>query len=263
MRHSSIALLALLVSAGVLNAQQAAPQGPTAGTPEQFAAHLAAWEREMAGVKSLSAECKHTEVNRVRNDRVEWSGFVKVMKSDTGGGKVDKLISVYLEQKGNPSAFEKFVSTGDLLYQFSWRERLIYVRKLGKAADDTIIDTLFQMKADAMKKRYDMTLVYPQGRDDPNYIYFDIKPRQEADKAEFQRARLVLIRRNYLPAQLWFEEPNGNYHTWDLSKVAANDPGVKAADFVAPEKPAGWQIKEIKPKDSDNPPRVYRPAGPG
>ena len=89
-----------------------------------------------------------------------------------------------------------------------------------------------------------MTLAMP---DDPNYVFLDMKPKMEADKAEFQhRPLLVLYKKNYLPAQLWFEEPNGNYHTWDLTKVTANDPAVKPAEFVAPEKPDKWEIKEVK-----------------
>jgi TIGR03009 family protein len=197
----------------------------------------------------------------VRNNRVEKFGFARVMKRDAGENKFDKLISVYLAEKDNPNAFLKFICTGDLLYEFSPREKTIYYRKLRQASGDSIIDNLFQLKADAMKKRYDMTLVYPQGRDDPNYVYFDIKPKTETDKDEFSRARLVLIKKNYLPAQLWFEEKNGNTYTWDLTKVTANDPAVKATEFVAPEKPAGWEIKEAK-GEANSRPTVVRPKGP-
>jgi hypothetical protein len=101
-----------------------------------------------------------------------------------------------------------------------------------------------------------MTLVSP---DDPNYIYFDLKPKLDADKTEFQRARLVLYKKNYLPAQLWFEEPNGNHHTWELTKVTPNDPAVKPAEFVAPDKPADWKIQEVKDTESGGEkPRVIR-----
>jgi len=239
-------------------AQQAAPPQDPVGTPEQLNAHLTQWEREMNAVKSLSAECKRIDVNRVINNRVELSGLVKCMKVDAGGGRVDKLAFLQLGEKDKPDPVEKYICTGELLYRFSPRERILYVHKLpGQVSDDNFIAFLFQMKAEAMKKRYDLTLVRP---DDPNYIYFDIKPRLEADKVEFQRARLVLFKRNYLPAQLWFEEPNGNHHTWELSKVTANDPAVKATDFVAPEKPKDWTIKEVKAAETENRPRVIRPA---
>jgi TIGR03009 family protein len=253
MRTLSAALLAVLTFAAAAAAQQPAP--PRTGTPEQLAATLAQWEREMAAVKSLSAECKRTDVNRVANNRSEVVGVVKCLKVESQG-KVDKLALLQLGPKDNPNNFsEKYICTGALLYRFAPAQQTIFVHKLrGGAADDNFLDNLFQFKAESMKKRYDMTLVMP---DDPNYIYFDLRPKVDADKAEFQRARLVLYRKNFLPAQLWFEEPNGNHHTWELTKVTANDPAVKPAEFVAPEKPKGWEIKEVKETEADGP-RVIR-----
>jgi TIGR03009 family protein len=257
MRHYSVALLGVLAFAAGVFAQQAPPE--SVGTPEQLNDRLTNWEREMAAVKSLSAECKRIDVNRVINNRVELSGYIKCLKVDGGSGKVDKLASLELREKDKPEPVEKYICTGELLYRFSPRERILYVHKLpGQMSDENILALFFQLKAEAMKKRYDLTLVKP---DDPNYVYLDIKPLREADKVEFQRARLVLFKRNYLPAQLWFEEPNGNHHTWELSKVLANDPAVKAVDFIAPEKPKGWEIKEVK-AETENPPRVVRPAPP-
>jgi TIGR03009 family protein len=266
MRHYSFALVGLLALGGAAFAQQKAPPPPTAGTPEQLNAHLAKWETEMSAVKSISAECSRTDVNRVRNVTTQLTGEVKCLKVEAPGGKVDKLALLRLVPKDNPEAYEKFICTGELLYQFSPREKTIYVHKLaGQVSDDNFLGFLFQMKAEALKKRYDLTLVFPKGPDDPtlqHYVYIDIKPRLEADKADFQRARLVLFKASYLPAQLWFEEPNGNHHTWELSKVKANDPGVKPAEFVAPEKPAGWQVKEVKRSETESRPRVIRPSGP-
>jgi TIGR03009 family protein len=256
MRYLSVALLGALTFAAAVPAQQPAPKPPPTGTPEQLAATLAQWEREMAPVKSLSADCKRIDVNRVRNDKVEVTGFVKCLKVEAAG-RVDKLALLQLGPKDNPAAFtEKYICTGSVLYRFAPAQKTIYVHKLsGQASNDNFLDFLFQLKADTMKKRYDMTLAMP---DDPNYIFIDLKPKMEADKAEFQRARLVLYKKNYLPAQLWFEEPNGNYHTWDLTKVTANDPAVKPAEFVAPEKPDKWEIKEVKETGAAEQPRTIR-----
>jgi TIGR03009 family protein len=257
MRHYSVALLGVLAFAAATPAQQAAPQGRATGTAEELNGHLAQWEREMTGVKSLSAQLKRTDVNLVRNNRSELAGEVRCLKVEATGGKVDKLAMLRLGPKENPT--EKYICTGDLLYRFSPSDKTIYIHRLrGQVSDDSFLDFLFQFKADSMKKRYDLTLSRP---DDPNYIYLDIKPHLEADKAEFQRARLVLFKRNYLPAQLWFEEPNGNQHNWDLSQVKANDPDVKRTEFVAPEKPDGWSIKEAKAAETEARPRVIRPSG--
>lgn len=260
MRYLTAALIGLLTFALAAPAQRPAPKPPPTGTPEQLTARLAQWEREMSFVKSLSADCKRTDVNRVRNDMVEVTGFVKCLKVEAGG-KVQKLAYLQLGPKANPAAFtEKYIFTGTLLYRFAPAQKTIYVHKLGdKAADNSFLDFLFQLKAATMMKRFDLTLVSP---DDPNYIFFDLKPKLEADKAEFRRARLVLYKKNYLPAQLWFEEPNGNYHTWELTRVTANDPSVKPAEFTAPAKPDKWEIKEVKDTETEARPRVIRPKNP-
>jgi TIGR03009 family protein len=258
MRHTSLALLALLAAASTTLAQQGSP--PPTGTPEQLNEQLGRWEKEMAATKSISARCSRTDVNRVRNENRILSGYVKCMKADAGNGKTEKLAVLHLAEKDKPESFEKFVCTGSLAYWFAPQEKAIYVKRLGgKMGEDNFLNFLFEMKADALKKRYDMTLIRP---DDPNYIYIEIKPRQEADKVEFQRARLVLFKATCLPCQLWFEEPNGNHHTWDMSEIKVNDAGVKPADFVAPEKPAGWQIKEAKDKEPESKPAVIRPSRP-
>jgi TIGR03009 family protein len=258
MRHISLALVGLLTIAAGAFAQGGTPPAAT-GTPEQLNEQLTRWEKEMTLVKSLSARCSRTDVNRVRNENRVLSGYVKCMKVDAGGGKVDKLALLYLAEKDKPDSFEKFICTGNLAYWFAPQEKAIYVKRLGtKLGEDSFLSFLFEMKAEGLRKRFDMTLVRPE---DPNYIYIEIKPRLEADKVEFQRARLVLFKRDCLPAQLWFEEPNGNHHTWDMADPKVNDAQtVKPADFVAPEKPAGWQIKEAKEPESK--PAVIRPARP-
>jgi TIGR03009 family protein len=262
MRHYSVALLGLLTFGAGAFAQQAAQPQPAVGTAEQLDAHLARWEKEMTAVQGLSAEISRTDVNKVQNVNTQLSGFVKCLKVDAGGGKVDKLAALYLAQKDNANAFERFICTGSLLYQFSPRDKTIYVHKLtNQVSDDNFLGFLFQLKADALKKRYDLTLVFPEGKDDPNYVYIEIRPRLEQDKADFERAQLVLLKSNYLPAQLFFQEPNKNQHWWFLTKVKANDPQVKPVDFVAPAKPDGWQIKEAKASETEARPRVVRPAG--
>jgi TIGR03009 family protein len=259
MRHYSLALLGLLALAAGAFAQQGA-QPPPVGTPEQLNERLAGWEKAMIDVRSILAKVSRTDVNKVRGQNTVKSGEVRCLKVDAGNGKVDKLALLYLAEKDDPKSYEKYICTGDLLYSFSPREQTLYVRKLpNKLTDDSFLGFLFEMKAEALKKRFDMTLVRP---DDPNYVYIDIKPRLEADKAEFERARLVLFRRDFLPAQLWFQEPTtGVHHTWDLSELKINDPGVKATDFVAPEKPAGWKVEEVKDKQPEPPPRVIRQNG--
>jgi hypothetical protein len=90
--------------------------------------------------------------------------------------------------------------------------------KPGQVADDNFLSFLFGMRAAEAKSRYQLTYV-PPGPDDKWYYYIKIQPIHPADKHEFTEARLALNNKTFLPAQVWFQEPNGNEVTWDFTKV--------------------------------------------
>jgi hypothetical protein len=114
------------------------------------------------------------------------------------------------------------------------------------------------MKAQDARARYDMKLV----KEDQWYAYLDVLPRTPQDRADFQRARVVLNRTNFLPRQLWFEKSNGDEVTWDLPRL---DPGVPVdrREFDPPGVPQGWRVLEeaVKPSVAAPAvqPRVVRP----
>src|SRR5262249_36785955 len=148
-------------------------------------------------------------------------GEAKYMKLPVGAtGQVDNLASLSMQNKDNPNIFERFVCTGTHLYQFLPQQKEIRVYQLppprpGQVADDNFLSFLFGMKAEEAKRRYDLRVV----KEDQWYIYVEVQPRSPADKADFQKARLVLNKDNFLPRQLWFEQPNGDEVTWDLPRV--------------------------------------------
>src|SRR5262249_10925473 len=98
----------------------------------------------------------------------------------------------------------------------------------------------FGMKAEQAQQRYKLTLL-PAPAGDKWYNYVQIEPREQADKADFTRARLVLSSSTSLPRQLWVEQPNGNAGTWDFENLFT---GVvlPAGEFEQPVAPPGWQI---------------------
>ena len=119
----------------------------------------------------------------------------------------------------------------------------------------------FGMKAEEAQRRYALTLA----KEDTYYVYVDITPRFAADRAEFQRARLVLNKDNYLPRQLWFEHVNGNEVTWDIPRIQANGAGIDRRTFDAPRAPAGWRLVMVPPTGPGGPAPVppRGPSGPG
>ena len=114
------------------------------------------------------------------------------------------------------------------------------------------------MKADEAKRRYDLRLA----KEDQWYIYIEIYPKSPADRADFQRARLVLLASSFLPRELWFEQNNLNEVRWDIPQIQSGV-GLNRADFAQPAVPAGWTLERIPRQDAPQrqnvPPRVIRP----
>ena len=128
------------------------------------------------------------------------SGTARYMKPN--------LAMLEMQERGNPQRFEKYICTGTYLYEYAPQNKQVRVHELpaprpGQVMDDNFLSFLFGMKADEARRRYDLRLV----KEDQWYIYIEIHPRFSADKADFQRARLVLNSQTYLPRQLWFAGP--------------------------------------------------------
>src|SRR5262249_3020822 len=120
-----------------------------------------------------------------------------------------------------------------------------------------LLSFILGMDPATAKTHYKLTLWNQSGAAKSPFHYILIEPLQPKEKAEFKRARLVLNASNYLPRQIWFEDPRGNEQTWDFPRFQANVK-LSPTDFAAPKPPAGWQLKEEK---TQPPPRVTRPNG--
>lgn len=263
MRLDRFALPALLLAASSALAQGTAP-APAAvptGTPEQLADVLTKWEKAMAAVDTLAAQMKRTEVNNTWKRTEVYTGVAQYMKV-AGGDKVQNLAILHMANQARPEQqWERFLCTGELLYRYLPSAKKIEVHQVpapkpGQVGDSSFLTFLFGMKAEDAQKRYDLTLQYPN---DPNWIIIHVRPRQVQDKQDFQQARFVLDRKTLMPKQLWFEQPTGDLVTWDLEKVQT---GVKLdrTTFLAPEKPAGWEMVRVPAKGAEaTPPRKAIP----
>lgn len=257
MRSFRLALAGLL-AAGSLHAQETpklqtpqpvAPATPAA-VPTRLDTLLGRWEQEMARIETLNVQCNRTDTNKVNLRTDLYTGGMKYMKPN--------LALMEMQRKDRPDIYEKFLCTGNFIYQFmpQTKEILLIQLPAGQKADDNLVSFLFGMKALEAKRRYDLRLV----KEDADYIYIEIIPKQAADKADFQKARLTLNARTFMPRMLWYMEPNGNEKSWDLAKVETNVK-VERGDFAAPTKlPAGWRMVQNRQTQPSNvPPRVVRP----
>jgi len=256
MRYSFLGLAAALLVIAPLAAQQPQAAAPALDPARnRLDALLLRWEQEMGKVQTLAVQCTRTTVDKTFQVTDVFEGTAKYMKPN--------LAMLEMQKKDKPQVFEKYVCSGAFLYEYAPQTREVRVHELpgpkpGQAEGDNFLSFIFGMKAEEAKRRYDLQLV----KEDQWYVYLEIKPRLPADKADFQKARLVLNNQTFLPRELWFEQPNGNEVKWDLPRV---DNGAKLSrvDFTAPATPPGWTMKKVPrltdvPR-ADVPPRVVRP----
>jgi TIGR03009 family protein len=252
-------LAAVLLLAGAAVAQAPpAPKAPPAA-PDKLDGYLLRWEQEMRKVSTFHAQMTRLDKDKAFNTTTKLTGYAQYLKAGTGPTTLN-LFLYEMKKEGKADFAEKFVSSGTFLYQFLPAQKEIRAYplpkpKAGQPADDNFISVLIGMKAQEARRRYILSLA----KEDQWYVYVDIVPRFPADRAQFQRARLVLSKSNYLPRQLWFEQVNGNETTWDIPKVQTGVT-LDRRSFDAPRPPAGWKLVTMPPNNAGAGPAPARPA---
>jgi TIGR03009 family protein len=252
MRTFGLTLITLLLGGAALSAQQPSNGAAAAAAVNaSLDAVLGRWEQSMKSVTNLTAQLNRTTLEKAFQTTEVFEGTAKYMKPN--------MAILFMTKRGKPEVYEKYMCSGNYLYEFAPRDKVIRVHEMprpkqGNVADDNLLSFLFGMKAADAKARYELTLL-PSPANDRWYSYILIKPRSAADKNDFARARLVLNSTTFLPRQLWFEQPNGNEITWDFLKIDTKTE-LKRAEFMPPQLPRDWKMEQVR---KDTPPRVIRP----
>jgi TIGR03009 family protein len=261
MRLPSLALVVLALAAPAVLAQQPPaqqPPPPAAAANPALDRYMLRWEQEMQKVQTLAATLNLTEKDKTFETVKKFAGFAQYMKAGAGTSGMN-LAMLELREEGKKEISHKYICTGPYLYQFLPAQKEVRAfelpkAKAGQVADDNFLSFLFGIKAAEAKRRYDLRLA----KEDQWYVYVDIQPRSPRDRADFQKARIVLNKDTFLPRQLWFEQPNGSEVLWDIPRIM-NGAKVNRADFDAPRMPPGWKMTQV-PQNADLPPRVVRPG---
>lgn len=222
-----------------------AQTSPVAPNADKLDAVLANWEKAMSEIHSMIAVCSRVTVDKVFQSTEVFEGTAKFVKSQKPGQGSRALLE--LHKKDQAGVYEKFICAGNMLYEYAPQNKVIRVHELppsrdGKLADDNFLSFLFGMRASEAKQRYKLT--YVPGKD-TWYHYIRIEPNMPADRADFTEARLVLFQRDSMPAQLWFQQPNGNEVTWSFPKMIRNT-NVDPQEFEVTRLPAAdWRIQQM------------------
>jgi TIGR03009 family protein len=233
-------LAVFAVSMAALGQQAPAPQPQAVQldpATNKLDSLLVNWEKAMSSINSL-----YTVVNRSSTDKVLLS--VDTFEGEARFLKPNKA-SLYLKNVKKSDDFEYLILNGQNAYRFDPSNKEIQVYSLppakqGQVSDENFASMLFGMKAAEAKRRYDLQFT----KEDQYYYYIQVLPRDNRDKADFSRARLVLTKTTNMPRQIWFEMPNGNETTWEFTKMQPNVT-LRSSDFDQPTPPANWKIKKV------------------
>lgn len=269
MRPAGLHLAVLLVGVAAVSAQPPAvlgsPVGPgqsgsssaAAPTDPRLQAHLAAWEKTMAGITNFRVVLGLKRTDAVFRQEKTYSGVVLCMKPN--------LAVLRLNYDGDKTGadYEAYICDGKAVYEYNGLQKTITRWKLPdpqtspNATDNLMLDFLAGLKAKDAQDRFDITLY----KEDPQgyYIYLDIKPKLAKDKAEFQQLRMALYgpatKWAYLPAQVYLVKPNGDTELWSFKEPQTNIPGVEPRMFQY------TPVKDFKFQEGQPPPA--QPARPG
>lgn len=235
-----------------------APLNPVNNRLDQL---LLQWEQKMQGVQSLFARIKKTETDGIAKTSVESVGYLKFSKPDRA--------DLYVQRSNNQQVYERFLCTGNNLFEFLPKQKLIRVHALPQRApgqplvDNSFVGFLAGMGAAEAKRRFEMTLL----KEDEWYAYIEVKPIRPEDKVEFSKARLALLKSTMMPKEMQFVPPDGNPIKWDIQSMDLNSQ-IAATDFAPPQLKQfpGWQMQQMPaagpPAASINPPpSKVRPNG--
>jgi TIGR03009 family protein len=255
MRYPLLAVSAGLFCGAYLLAQQPAAQPQPAAPQDPLNQILQNWERVMNGINSFVADCTRKDIDKAWQSTRVLEGKAKFLKPN--------MLSLELTNKANPQDFEKFVINGSEVYIWSPKTKVIRVNKLPQPKagqqqqEDSFLQFLMGMKAADALKRYQLSLLPGTPQTEKWYWYIRVLPREARDKADFTQARLVLFKNNYMLAQIWYEQPNGNETTWDCTKLYQQQ--LPPQEFQRPVAPPGWQmVSGDLPGPAGSGPRVIR-----
>lgn len=162
-------------------------------------------------------------------------GVFRVLHTDKNG----KTVRIEPEREKHWSWNEKSV------FQFNHAKKQVIEYELpprlhGKALDFGPFPLVFQTGAEPLKRLYHLRIVTPP--DVVDQVWLEAYPRYREDAAFFQRAELLLDRRDMHPLAVQIHRSKGKSRTvYSLDDFRRNDPSLEHDDAFDPQIPFGWK----------------------
>ncbi|HZZ77514.1 MAG TPA: TIGR03009 domain-containing protein [Gemmataceae bacterium] len=248
MRVLAFSLVALLGVAAPIFAQAGAPQ-MTKQEADYLNAVLMGWEKSMTELRSFITEVERETLDKSVQSKDQFKGYALFLKANVKDSQSRARLELANVKK--PQVFEKYIVTGTYLYEYVPANKVVRVHDMpqpnGKGQQqESFLSFLFGMGAKQAVDRYDMKPVFSK-TPDPNYHYISVRPKLAQDKNDFAEARLSLYKSNYLPAQIWYLQPNGNQITWNFTKLKL-DKDIPL-EWFRPDMPSKeWRVERVQPK---------------
>lgn len=256
----------------------ATPGGLPAAAPAvdpALRAHLLGWEKVMHGAANFYTECSLVRKDLLHRREVAFAGSIMCLKPNMARMRIEQKPAG--GQKPDANAYQAYICTGQAVYEYEGLSKTVTKFPLEKGVGENLLLEFISgsLKADDVIRRFDLKLL----KQDQNYIYLQIRPREARDKAEFEVMTLVLFqpsvpKMGYLPRTAVKRNNNGQAEeVWDFPEPRVNLPPDQIKreyfQFVSPGK--DWKVQQAQPQPSrpgrtpgaaTSQPRVVRPSTP-
>ncbi len=228
---------------------EAQPDAPPVD-PAKMDKLLQLWERQSSLLKTLDATILRTDIVPAWDEVEYYEGraifkspnlafidFRKIKQDDDRKPVKDPKTKAWVS-----SPEERILCTGDEVWQYKSDTKQIFIYPLDegqaeKAIEEGPLPFLFNMKAEAAKKRYVMTLM----SEDEKAYGISFTPRSDVDKKGFSQAFIQLDRKQLLPTRILLVSPDGkSKKDFQLVKFRLNE-DVSDADFQGRIDP-NWKV---------------------
>jgi TIGR03009 family protein len=231
---------------------------------------LSVWESRSAKVKTYSCVFTRWEYDAVFGPKnpnwpkTQSEGLIRFSSPDKGEFRVEKIgkfqppaavgESPKFPMKKEDTA-EHWICNGESVYELNAKKKQLIERTLppemqGNQIADGPLPFMFGAKKDKLKRRYWIRELTPPPNRKGEY-WLEAYPRLPETAAEFQRIRVILDEKTFLPNALEVYPPNYNARSNPSRTVyvfrnrSVNDPLHRGQEFfgrfISPKTPRGWK----------------------